>query len=888
MKNQNLPRQPHPPNWLVRLATAICAPHLREELIGDMHERFTVYVSKYGGPKARLLFARETLGLVRWCIVRRQSAGFAPAYHFRMLRNYFRIGRRVLIKNRGYTLIHLTGLALGLWACMIVATVVIDSLSYDRQWTHADDIYRVIHVRKMGEGLLERSTSSPAALPAEMQKLFPEVVSWSSVNGYDYYFKVHPDDPAGHTTHVLSADSGIVGMLGIKVVAGSLRTDGNNLALTRSVAGKLFPGQDAIGRTLWQIPKYGDKANAYQVTALIEDLPYNSHLRTDAIHLNQTKPQVLSNTGYMSFERNYILLHPRTNAASLARKVNKWYTGFMKGNDLSGFEFQPVKDVYLHSDFAEGQSVRADANSIYIFMGVAALLLFIACVNFVNLSTARAFTRIKEASVRKILSGSRMQLIMQSLAETLTIFAVAVAIAMIAYFFSLQEVEGFLGHHLVQTFTTHTHLAAWAVLLVLITALFTGIYPAWLISGFKPSHTLRGLLSHTFGLNTLRKGLVVMQFSISIVVLLATIVVWRQLSLMEHKDLGYDKKNLLSIDQVSWDGKGAAFKSELLRIAGAQRASISLWRPTDGGGYMSKEVDDPADTKSRIRVWFIAGDLDLAETLGLRLSGGRLLSPGFGADAINADSMQRADFGAFEQAATRQSSLITRSAARILNIKTLNRMIPSAKTVPVGMIDDFNNESLYEPIKPTIIVGHRDVQYGGMFIRITPGTEKQTTRAIRSLWKKFYPAKMLTINPVEELLSKQYEAEGRLRQLFLFFSGLTMFLSALGIFGLVVQAGEQRSKEMSIRKVLGASVTGIVTLLTKDFVRLVVFAILLATPVGWYTLQNWLERYPYRTQLHWWIFAVTGAGALFITVLTVGVQAARTALSNPVKSLRNE
>lgn len=884
--------RPLPPRWLDKLATRICAPHLREELLGDLHERYAMRHNRTGARRANWFFLREVTALLRPSIMKRKPSPYRSpsAFNPEMLRNHFKIGSRVLLKNSRYSLIHLTGLSIGLWACMMVATVVIDSLSYDKQWSRKDDIYRIVTVNKMGKDLSERNSSSPMGLAPELQKNYAEVESWSTLSSSELHFKIRPEDSDGINTNVLSADTAVSRLLDLKLLTGSLKHSTQkhwNLLVTRSYAARIFPGQDPVGKIIYDIPTFSSEPTPYEITGLIEDLPYNSHLRADAIRLEASKPEPLVNNGIMSFGRNYILLKRGTDVAEFTKKVNAWYARFTKNNNREHFEFQPLKEVYLHSDFAEGQSVRASIRTIYIFAGVALLLLFIACVNFVNLSTAKAFARVKEAGVRKVLSGSRAQLVMQLLTETLLLFGISVGVAVFAYLFTLRPVENFLGHRLVLTFTSNILMAGGAFLMFFLTALLTGLYPAWVISGFKPADTLRGIFTASLRQTGLRKTLVVAQFSISIIVLLATVVVWQQFDLMKNKELGYDKKDLIGIGQISWQGKGEAFKNELQRIPGVVRSSLAMWMPTEGGGYMQREVPDPAHANRRLRVWYIAGDVDLPATLGLKLVKGRMFSTRF-ADALNADSLQKEGFEKFEKSQMNQNSLMTASAAKMLGIKQLDVQTQNAHSVPVGIVGDFHNESLYEPMKPTFILAEKSPEYAGMLIRIQPNTGQQVAAGIRKLWKQFFPEKLLRINNVEDKLEKQYEAESKLHELFLFFSGLTMFLSALGIFGLVVQAAEQRAKEVGIRKVLGASVAGIVGLISKDFVKLVVIAIVVASPLAWYALQKWLENYPYRTQINWWVFVVTGVATLAVTIGTVSFQAIRAATADPVRSLRNE
>ncbi|SEI38761.1 putative ABC transport system permease protein [Dyadobacter koreensis] len=893
-KNYSRQEIPQPPKWLDRFARWICAPHLRETLIGDLHERYALRVCRFGAKKASALYRREVVGLIRPSIIKRQKLSQSPQlfFNFIMLGNYFKIGSRVLIKNKGYSFIHLVGLTIGLWACMMVATVVIDSLSYDKQWARSNDLYRIVTIDKRGEGMYERGSYSNSSLAAELKKNYPEVENYSSISQGTSYLNLTKGEMNGVKTNVLRMDTTAWQMLDVKVLSGnpSLYQAGNkNIVISETFRNKFFINQDPVGKIIYDTPSYGDKANPYLITGVMEDLPYNSHLRADVIQVQQNRVLTFSTDGASEFSQNYLLMKRGTDMNKFQARVNSWYSRVMKDDRDQTFEFQPMQDIYLNSDFAQNQKIKGSARTIHIFAGVALLLLFIACVNFVNLSTARAFSRLKETGIRRILSGSRYQLMMQILAETFLLFGISFSAAILVYYFSLKSVESFLGHKLVQTFTSNPSLAASAIGVIFLTCLFTGFYPAWMISGLKPTDTIRGVISTSISRqNWLRKGLVITQFTISIVVLFATIVVRQQLSYMENKNLGYNKNNLLTIGGVSWEGKSEAFKNEVNQIPGVVSSSISQWLPTGGAGFMSQDVEDPANQKNKVKVWYIAGDIDLPRTLGLRLVRGRTFDLKYGADVLNADSLREVNWKKYEEEQSRQSSLLTESAAKILHIKELGIQIKNASTVPIGVIENFNNESLYETIKPTVIIAQRSAQYGSMLIRTKPGMETNVNASLKKLWKKFFAAKLLEINSVEDLLTKQYEAESKLQQLFVFFSTLTMFLSALGIFGLVVQAAEQREKEVGIRKVLGASVAEIVTLLSSDFVKLVSFSFFVASPIAWYSLGKWLQSYPYRIGIDWWMFLIAGFGAILTTLITVSFQTIKAAMMDPVKNLRNE
>ncbi len=887
---------PRPPKWLDRFARWICAPHLHETLIGDLHERYALRASRFGASKANTMYIREVLCLIRPAIIRRKNASdsASPFFNFDMLSNYFKISSRVLIKHRGYSLIHLIGLSVGIGACMMVATVVVDSLSYDRQWTRSNDIYRIVMVNHRGEGLDERMASSMVCLPPELKKNYPdEVETYAGLATGSVHFSFEKTEMNGIKANVLHMDTAAWSMLDVKVLLGNPRqyqSGTNNIVISKTFRDKFFAGQNPIGKVVYDTPKYDAKANSYVITGVMEDLPYNSHLRADILWLYPKRLEVVGSLAQVcGGGPNYVLMKRGTDINGFQAKVNLWYNR-LANKDFGNysFEFQPIRDIYLHSDFAQGQSIKGDARTIYIFSGVALLLLFIACVNFVNLSTARAFSRLKETGVRRILSGSRYHVLMQILTETFVLFGASAVVAVLVYYFSLPSVETLLGHKLVETFTSNASLAVAGAGGILLTCLLTGLYPAWMISSLKPSDTIRGVFSSSLKQTWLRKGLVVTQFSISIVVLITTIVVRQQLSYMENKNLGYNKNNLLAIGNVSWDGKGEAFKSEVMRIPGVVIASVSQWTPADGGGSMMRDVEDPANSKAKLKVWYVVGDVDLPKALGLNLLKGRMFDAKYGSDAINEDSLWNVGSEAHDKASKLQSSLLTESAAKVLRVSELGTELKDVKTSPVGIIENFNNESLYESVKPTVIIAQRSAQYGSMLIRTEPGMEASVTVAVQKLWKQFFTSKLLEINSVDDLLAKQYEAESRLQQLFVFFSTLTMFLSALGIFGLAVQAVEQRGKEVGIRKVLGASVASIAALLSKDFVKLVSVAIIIASPVAWFGVDKWLQSYPFRTDVSWWIFLAAGFGAIFITLLTVSFQAVKAAMVDPVKSLKNE
>lgn len=810
-----------------------------------------------------------------------------------MFTNNLKIAWRTITKNKVYSLINILGLTIGLCACMMVATVVIDDLSYDRQWSKGDDLYRIISVNKMGDGLYDRNASSLTGLGTSMKNDYPEVEAVAELSTMKQRLKLNDSDPNGVEVNALEADTAMWQMLDIKVLEGApgkYVAGTRNVIISESFRKKFFQSESPVGKIIHDVPSYSDKPDPFLITGVIKDIPSNTHLRADIIILQKGRNEALEKKQYGTFSQNYVLMKPGTDMVQFAKKLNTWYAGFVTVDKPYQWEFQPIKDIYLHSDFSSYQQVKGSYSNIYILSGVALLLLIIACVNFINLSTARAIQRLKEMGVRKILGAGRRQLVFQFLTESVLFFVMATFLATVIYQMTLPLVENFIGHNLYQTFVSRFSLLGNAYLIILAISLLTGFYPAWILSGFKPAATLKGQLytGRFSGENLVRKSLVVLQFSISIIVLVALIVVHQQVSFMKNKNIGFDKNNLLSIGYGSWDGKGESFKNELLNQQGVVSASISSWLPSRGAGFMSKEIDNPSQPGNKVKVWFINADVDFAKTLNLRLKSGRFLDKNFSSDTASQDLMMEMDSAKYASTAQRQSSVITAYTAKVLNAGSLNQTIDKALTTPVGIVDDFFSESLKTPIQPTIIIAEKSPGYGGMLVRVNPGSGKQVVASINKLWQKLYPEKLLEITWVDDMLASQYQAESRLQDLFTFFSALSMFLAALGIFGLIVQSTSQRIKEIGIRKVLGASAMSIVQLFSKDFLKLVLIALFIASPIAWWALKEWLQEFAYRIEMNGWFFAIAGLITILIALSVISFQAIKSALTNPVDSLRSE
>jgi len=812
-----------------------------------------------------------------------------------MIKNYFKIAWRSLWKHKAYSAINIAGLSIGLTACLIVATVVFDELSYDRQWSKGNNLYRVLSVNNEVKGDQPMAVAF-AGLGPSLKKDFPEVESYCRMSTNRDRLKMG-DDKDGVLVKAIDAEATIWDVLDFKITQGNPRkfvAGYVNLVITEKIRKQYFAHENPIGKWIENSPTYG-KAQKYLITGVIKEIPQNSHLRADIITLAQYKggDNEVPKDGYASFFPQYVLLKPGTSVDAFTKKVDVWYEKQLGKKADYKFKFQPIKDIYLKSDFDAGREVHGNIRNVYIFAGVAVLLLLIACINFINLTVSRVFYQAKETGIRKVLGAGKAQLIVRFLSESLIFFVVSFIVAFVLYPVFLKPVEGFLGHELILNLRNSTFLLT-AVCLVLITSLLTGLYPAWFLSRPQPIVILRDKLKGNVQLNLLKKVLVVGQFVISVAIIIVTIVVHNQIDFMSKKDLGFNKNNLLSINYTAWGDKSTAFKNAIKQIPNVENAAISEWYPGSGGaGNMSRTVNIPGSTE-KINAYYIEGDADMPVVLGLKVKSGRLLSSQIPADAMNGDSAMNPQSQRSKDQLALRPIIATAYTANLLQLK-LNTPYKAgaggslkSNGVPVGIVEDFNSESLHTKLQPTFVQAIDNPDYGAMLVRVKPGHERQVLTDVNKKLKEFYPEKTVKSDWVGDLVDAQYDAEHKLQQLFTCFSVLIVFLACLGLFGLVTFTAEQRVKEIGIRKVLGASVTNINALISKDYVVLVAIAIFVASPIAWYAMQKWLQDFAYRIDIQWWVFVLASVITLIIALITISFQTIKAALANPAKSLRSE
>lgn len=790
---------------------------------------------------------------------------------------------RSLKNNKTNSLLNLLGLTIGLTATILIAVVISDELSYDRHWSHANDNYRLLTIMKDAGSYQEKGGTVPGMLAPALKNNFPEVVEYSEIYPELSSIKISRGTDEVIKTNILHADTAVFHLLDVKLISADdliPRGDLKKVILSESFAKTHFSGKEVLNSNIFEVSPYDDGLQLYVIAGVMKDLPVNSHLRGDMILLSDRKEQELSKQNFGRYTRHYIQLKPGTNTETFETKLNTWFQEFW-GSDNMSFALQAMPDIYLKTDFSAYQPVKGSLRNVYIFGAAAVLLLLIACMNYINLSTASLSKKLKEIAVRKTLGASRWSIIAQSLSESLLLFGTALFISLLLYILAFPHLEKFIGHPI--AFRIEENWKHIFNLLLTITGvcLLSGLYPALLTADTAVLSGLNNLSKDTKRhRNWLRQTLVVMQFSMTIVIFVGIIVVNQQVEFFKTKDLGFNTEGLISIDYVSWDNKENTLRSELQKNPAIKSMSFSSWIPSEGAGYMLRNFTDPNDPNKKIDLWYIAGETNLAETLGMRLKSGRHLSNSFPTDAIAAN-----DYDA--EANAIRPAVLTATAAAALHA-TINKSIAEVKITPVGVIEDFNSESLHSNIAPTVIVGYRNPEHGALLIRTEIGKEREVMQNIHSVWKDIYPDKLLTLNIVKETIDKQYQAEDKLNKLIFGFGLLALLIAVLGVFGLLIHALNIRTKEIAIRKVLGASLSRLSYLLAKDFIKLLLLAIALASPIAWLLLNNWLENFAYRINLQWWMFAVAVLLIATTVLLTLSINILRAARTAPVDSLRDE
>ncbi|MFC5410250.1 ABC transporter permease [Larkinella bovis] len=810
-----------------------------------------------------------------------------------MLRNYFKVALRNLLRNLSYSVINLVGLAIGLACCLSIYLFVRDEFQYDRFLPKADRIYRVVNQRT-AEGKQNQFAVTPPAYGPALKTNFPEVEQMVRLFTVQKPLVIYQDKKSAESD-IMLADSTFFDVFDFPLLRGNPKEvllGMNTLVISESLARKFFGNEDPVNKLL---TIGGPGATPFRVTGVMKDLPVQSHLKVNAVGSFSTlKPLVgaerLESWRWQQFY-TYIVLRSGTDAARLQAKLPDLLTRFAKPElDKIGLSYQTrlqaVTDIHLRSSELEYDNAqKGNIRYVYALMLIAVFALLIACFNFMNLSTARSLTRAKEVGLRKTIGAGRQQLMKQFLGESflLTTLAMMVGIAITALL--LPYFNNWVNKSLSLIVLWQPPLLAGLVLAVLVVAGLAGLYPAFFLSGFQPVQVLTGHRVETpkRGAVSVRKTLVVLQFTASTVLIIGTGVVFSQLRYIQQKDLGFADEQVIVLPlRTDAMRKGyEALKTDLLRNPSIRAATACYGIP--GGTFAGDGIRLPGKTEETATNMFII-DPDYIPTMGMQLVAGRNFSREFGTDLneafiLNETAVRAFGFGSPQQALGQVLSWPKWEAAYPGDTLKRGRVI--------GVVKDFNYKSLHQKVEP-VVMHQFPVAFSSLVLRVQPTNLPTALDFLKEKWRTQAPDWPFDYQVVDQEFAQFYRSEQLFGKLFSLFTTLSILIAGLGLFGLATFMAQQRTKEIGVRKVLGASVASLVVLLSKDFLKLVVIAIGLASPLAWYAMNNWLADFAYRIDLEWWMFALAALLAVGIALLTVSFQSVKASLMNPVKSLKSE
>lgn len=769
---------------------------------------------------------------------------------------------------------------------------ILHELSYDRYHAHADRIYRVTRDFNNEAGVVSLrlcSVSPPFGyyLPTD----FPEIEKMTRLVD-DGISPLKYKEKLFNETQVYWADEQLFDVFTIDVVQGNPKTALVNpfsMMLTEEMADKYFGDEDPMNKTI----RYDDKYD-FKVTGIYRSLPANTHvhpgillsfstLKDDRIY--GEKP-LRTNWGNNSF-MTYLLLPRQYNPERMLAQFPAFIDRRMAGQEYIGNQaskftklgLQKLTNIHLYSHTDDEAEPNGDINRVYLFAAIAFFILLIACINFMNLSTARSALRAKEIGIRKVAGASKKELLGQFLSESILLTLLASVLALGVCWLSLPFLNKMSGLHLTMASLLHWSFAIPIVLTPFVVGTLSGLYPAFFLSSFQPVKTIKGLMNTGGGSISFRKILVVAQFSISIILIVATIIVFQQLRFIQNKTLGYDKDHIAVIPyNRALTERYESFRTDLLANANIKDVGRSSRIPTgrllDASDAYVMIGDSMAPSKTDIKV--VAVDYDFIPTYGMNMAAGRNFSRAYSLDTL--------------------SFVLNETAASILGWKEPVEAIGkdfrygSVKGHIIGIVKDFHFESMHQAIVPVVLqmFPQRRSRYNNLSVKIVGNNVSASLAHIEATWKKYIPDIPYQYTFLDENFDVLYQSEQRQGNIFCAFACIAIFIACLGLFGLSAFAITLRIKEIGIRKVLGAEVSSIVTLLSKDFLILVLIAALNAFPIAWYVMNHWLEDFAYRVYLNWWVFVTAAIGAALVAILTVSFQAIKAAIANPVRSLRNE
>ena len=818
-----------------------------------------------------------------------------------MIRNYLKIAWRNLLKNKTATAINIFGLTVGLAACMLIVIYIVHENSYDRHFKDHEQIH-LIGTTFIREGKENKSAGTPFIMGETMQQEFPEVqantkllsiftedktlLRYSPENGVPQTFY----EPKGYI-----ADSAFFNIFSYEFKEGNSTTALHNpksIVISEEIAKKFFGNQPALNKNITVASNLTGGDVLFTVTGVFKESSKPSHIDARFFlafkggamedYVKSQGPNFVNNNMFLT----YLLVKPGSDVKQLEAKFPAFIQKYA-GADLkvAGFNKKQfivsLKDIHLKSGVDNTATPSGNLTYLYILISIAAFILLIACVNFMNLATARSSKRAAEVGVRKVLGAEKSALIKQFLGESFLMSVIAFSLSLGVTKLLIPVFAEISGKALTFSLPENVGLIAVFFLLAMITGFLAGSYPAFYLSSFKPIKVLKGKISNTLAAVALRKGLVVFQFVISVALIIATVVIEKQMKYLRDKDLGFTKEQQIIIPLRSETAKKAytSLKAEISRSKDVQSVAASVYypgifNPEDNNFYRQGQDAAQAKHTRTNRV-----DADFLQTLNIKPVAGRLFSSKFTADTgrniiINEKAVNEIGFASAEK------SIGEKLLFKFRN-ETLDYTI-------VGVVKDFHFEDLQQPITPYAFTLNEGTNFNYLIVHGKGTNVKETLAAVEKSWKTAVANEPFEYSFLDADFQKNYLAQERLSSIVTYFTIIAIIICCLGLFALAAFSAEQRIKEIGVRKVLGASTGNLVALLSKDFLKLVIIATLIASPIAWYVMNEWLKNFAYRTNISWVVFAITIVSAVFIALITISFQAIKAAVANPVKSLRTE
>ncbi|WP_299756495.1 ABC transporter permease [uncultured Pontibacter sp.] len=788
-----------------------------------------------------------------------------------MIKNYFKMAYRNLMRHKVFSLINISGLALGMTCSILILLWVQDELSVNRFHADVDNLYRVMEVQSYPGADDLTVDATPGPLAEALERDVPEVVhavrsttwDWKQLFAYnDKVLKVNgrytdPEFFEVFTFPLLHGDTK------------NVLAEPNSVVISETVANQFFNSpEEAMGK-LFKV----NNTKSYKVTGVMQDVPKNSTMQFDYVMpvgdwINNPGGEWLKEWGNNAL-RTFLQLQPGTDIAAFNEKVKPMIQKYHPGSNTEVF-VQPVSEMYLFGDFTGSKATGGNVENVRLFAVVAVFILIIACINFMNLATARSAKRAKEVGVRKAIGANKSALIQQFMVESVLVAFLALFIAVNLIGILLPHFNDLTGKF-IELNLSDPSLLLMLLGVAILTGVVSGSYPAFFLSSFNPAVVLKGTAKLSKSVSVFRKGLVVFQFILSALLIISTLVVYLQLHFIRTKNIGLNRENvvLLPLEGELLD-RYDVMKEEMLKVPGVTGLTAANQNPLMVGNSTGDIAWEGKDPNADILFSILKVDYDFLETMGVQMKEGRSFSKEFGAEESKV--------------------IINEEAARLMQMKEpvgqwLGR--GDERAAIIGVVKDFKTTSMHETMKPLVMMLDMN-DANTVFVRVTSGQTAEVLSAMEGIVKKHNPAFPFEYHFLDEDFERMYKTEAIMGQLTKYFAGIAIFISCLGLFGLALFTAEQRTKEIGIRKVLGASVSSIVYMLSKNFLKLVLIANLIALPLGWYFMSGWLNNYADRMELSWWIFTFAFISTFLIAMLTLSFHAIKTAVANPVTSLRSE